>query len=238
MKKFIILGLFVMLPVFIFGEKNSYTVGVNSNEIYSFELQGNEPARITAFEQEFILEVAKRGNFKIEFLEDSFILLLSKIENNTLDMAIDLITVTDERKKTMHFSEAYITTNVVILGNKNNKPKTEDKLVYGITVGSYFKDFLQNKSNIVIEKFDTSELIKELLKNEFDCIVIDKISSDEYLKKYPSLYIVKTLGNESIAIAFSKSLSKDFTDKVDKIIIDMKLDGSLNRLKNKYDIKI
>lgn len=218
-------------------EKSSYTVGINSNENYPFEFKGEEPSGVTGFEKELILEIAKRGNFKIDFIEKPFSQIISGIKDNDLDMGIGLITITDQRKKIMNFSKAYITTEVIVLGNKEKKDEKKDNIIYGITSGSYFKDLLKNKKNItVMEEVDTSKIVESLINQEVDYIIIDKISWDGYIEKNSVLYEKEILKEESIGIALSKNLSEDFTNKIDNIILSMESDGSLNNLKKKYNI--
>lgn len=218
-------------------KKTSYIVGINTNEHYPFEAKGEKVSGITGFEKELILEIAKRGNFKFEFIENSFDLNLKEIENDIIDMGIGIITITNQRKETMNFSKAYIKTEVIVLGNKEKKIIDKDNLKYGMIKGSYFKTLLEDKTNItIVEDIDTSKIIESLINQELDYIIIDRISWDKYTDKNLVLYEKEILGEELIGIAFSKLLSEEFTDKVDNIILNMELDGSLNRLKKKYNV--
>lgn len=240
MKKIILLVIIASTLIFCgkkIIEKETYTVGVNTNEIYPYETKGETPSGVTAFEKDLISEIAKRGNFQIEFRENPFSIIMSEVTNNNLDMGIGLITITEQREKIINFSRSYLTTDVIVLGNKDKNIENKDNLLYGIASGSYFKYLLENKKNItIIEEIDTSKTIESLIKHDLDYVVIDKISWEIYREQHPMIYEKEKLEEESIGIAFSKNLPKEFTNKIDNIILKMEADGSLNNLKKKYNI--
>lgn len=238
--------IFITLVVMLFlgcnekkQEKISYTVGIDSNKIYPFGFLDEKTGEISGFEHDLIVEIAKRAHLKLEFVECSFLLMMSKIKNKEIDMGIGIISITEERKKIMKFSEPYIASQVVVLGNKENNLIDEKRVMYGITKGTYFKQLIDYKENIdILEKIDTEEVIKELILKNIDYAIIDKGVADRYRDKYPILYEKKLLKEDFIGIAFSSYLHNDFINKINNILLEMQLDGSLDNLKKKYGIRM
>lgn len=241
MKKIIIL--IALIGVFLVGcdkkkmEKKSYTVGIDANSGYPFEYKDNESGNINGFEPELIAEVAKRGNFKIDFVESSFLSIIPRVKEGNLDMGIGFITVTDERKKVVNFSEPYYTSRVVALGNKENLNVDKEKLIFGFPKGTHFKNFIKDMKNVVIvEDIDREKVMEKLISKEIDYTIADDRIATKYMKEHPMIYEKRSIRNESVAIVFSKELPESFQKKVNTIIIEMKNDGTLEALKKKYNI--
>ncbi len=243
MKRIIIL--MALLIIFVGGcnkgktEKSSYTVGLDPNKIYPFGIKEGENGEIAGFEHDLLVEIAKRANLKIDMIDSSFLQIISGVQEGKLDIGIGLISITNERKKTLQFSEPYMKSQVVILGNEENKLINEDKIIYGLTKGTYFKHIIENKKNIeIVEDIDTEVVIQKLLSKEIDYAILDRGIADIHIAETPILYKKEILREDSIGIAFSKNLPEQFVHKIDAIILKMKVDGSLDELKNNYKIDI
>lgn len=220
-------------------EKDSYLIGIVSNEIYPFGFKDKKIGKFLGFEYDLMTEIAKRSDLKFSFSEYSFLSMMSKIKKQEIDMGIGIISIIETRKKIMKFSKPYMTSQVVVLGNKENKFINENKIMYGFTKGTYFKKLIDYKENIdFLEKIDTEEVIRELILNNIDYAIVDKKLADGYRKKYSLLYEKEVLKKDFVGIAFSNNLPNSFIDKVNNIILEMEQDGFLDNLKRKYDINI
>lgn len=247
MKRIVILV--ALLTLFFLGcnkkkiEKSSYIVGINLNKIDPFGIKAEESDAendaASGFEYELLLEIAKRANLKIDVIDSSFLQIISGVEEGKLDMGIGFVSITNERKKKLQFSEPYMTSQVIILGNKDNKNINEDKILYGLTKGTYFKHIIENKRDTeIVEDVDMEVVIQKLITKEIDYAILDKKIGYGYIEKSPMLYEKEVLSNDQISIAFSKKMPKKFIDKIDNIILEMKEDGYMDELKNKYKINV
>lgn len=243
MKKIIILT--ALLTLFFVGcnkkkvEKSSYTVGVDPNKIYPFGIKDGDNAKASGFEHDLLLEIAKRADLKIDIIDCSFLQIISGVTEGKLDIGIGLISITNERKKNLQFSEPYMKSQVVILGNKDNKLMNEEKIIYGLTKGTYFKHIIENKKNIeIVEDIDTEVVIQKLIAKEIDYAIVDKGIGHSHIEESPMLYEKELLSEDHIGVAFSKNLPECFINKINGVILEMKKDGYLDELKTKYKIDI
>lgn len=241
MKRIIILT--ALLMIFFAGcskwktEKSSYTVGIDPSTVYPFGVKEGKNAQDLGFENELLLEIVKRANLKIDIVECSFVQMMSGVEKGKLDIGMGLISITSERRKKVQFSEPYMKSDVVVLGNKENKLINENKIIYGFTKGTYFKHIVENKKNVeMVEYVDTEVVIQKLVAKEIDYAIVDKVIAHNHMSESIMLYEKELLSNDLIGIAFSKKLPEHFIDKINTIISKMQEDGSLDKLKNKYNI--
>lgn len=217
--------------------KNSYTIAIDSGGESPSNYIDKETGEIAGFEADLMREIAKRGNFKIDFIEKSFSLIISGVRDGKTDMGVGFISIRDERKKILNFSEPYMETAVVLLANKKNKMASNDGKIYAIAKGTYFKLLIEDKKDIeIVEEVDTNKIIEKLVSKEVDYAITSREIAAIYSEKYPEIYEAKVLQEDLVAIAFYKNISPDFIKEVDKIILEMKADGSLDTLKKKYGI--
>lgn len=90
----------------------------------------NEDKRIVGFEVDLAKAVADRMGAQVEFTDLPFDQLLKAVEEKKADMAISAITVTDERKKQVAFSDPYykLSGYSVVVPKENSSIRNEKDL--------------------------------------------------------------------------------------------------------------
>ena len=142
MKK-IILVLSLLMGILLVGcgskkdEKKVVYVGTNA-EFAPFEfLEGD---KVTGFDMELIAEIGKVAGFEVEVKNQAFDGLLPALQSGKIDLIIAGMTVTDERKKAVDFSESYYTASqVIIVPADNTAIKSFDDLKgknVGVQIGT------------------------------------------------------------------------------------------------------
>jgi polar amino acid transport system substrate-binding protein len=76
---------------------------------------------IVGFDIDFLKAVAKEGGFKVEFKNTAWDGIFAGIEAGKYDAIISSVTITDERKKTMDFSDPYINAGQILVVPKTTK---------------------------------------------------------------------------------------------------------------------
>ena len=79
--------------------------------------------------------LAQAGNFKVEYKHQPWDSLFPALANSDADMLISAVTITDERKQTMDFTEPYFEITQVILVPKGKEIKSADDLKNATKVG-------------------------------------------------------------------------------------------------------
>ena len=174
---------------------------------------------------------------KIENME--FDSLLVALDNGKIDAAIAGMTVTDERKEKVDFSEPYYNAKqVMIVKEDSNIAKASDMSDKKIVViQGYTGETCVKKLGFSYQSFKKgTEAIMELVNGKCDVVVIDSATADKYVKDNKGLKVVednKEFENEEYAIAVKKG-NKELLDQINKSIKKMKEDGTINELAAKY----
>ncbi len=174
---------------------------------------------------------------KIENME--FDSLLVALENGKIDAVIAGMTVTDERKEKVDFSDTYYNAKqVMIVKEDSDIAKASDMkdkkivVIQGYTGETCVKDLGYNYQSFK----KGTEAIMELVNGKCDVVVIDSATADKYVKDNKGLKIVEDndqFGNEEYAIAVKKGNS-ELLDEINKSIKKMKDNGKINELAAKY----
>ncbi len=83
-----------------------------------FELVDEKTKDLTGFDVELMNAVAAKANFEVEWTNVGFDSLLAGISECQYDVAIAAITITEERKATMDFSDPYINAGQIVTVRK------------------------------------------------------------------------------------------------------------------------
>lgn len=215
--------------------KSSYTVGCDMG--YPFVYKDND-GKLTGFEYDLMMEVAKRGRFKLNFIEKKFEDIIPSVVKNELDIGIGSYSITEDRKKIVDFSEHYMNSDVVSVSNKKNIEINNKEPIYAVTKGTYFPNLVKKMGDVkLIEAVSNEKVVEMLIDKDVDYAVFDKDLANIYIKKYPEIYINEILRRDYIGFIFSKELGKEFKRKVSEAILDIDSDGTLLKLKTKYNIQ-
>lgn len=217
-------------------QKNVYVVGVDDSDP-PFLYRNKDTDELTGFEYDLILEIAKRGKFKLELVDVNFYNLIPQLIKENLDLALGTFAITDERKELVNFSESYLESDVVVVGIKDNTKLQEAHPIYSIPKGTIFIDYIKNIKNItIVEELQYDRIIEKMHAHEIDYVLMDKATAVSYCNSDPNLYIKNTIQKTQIALAVSKNISPENLAKINNIILALKKDGTIEILKRKYNI--
>lgn len=163
-------------------------VGMNA-EFAPFESM-NEKQEIHGFDVDLLNEMAKVGGFSVEFKHTPWDGIFAALGNGDVDVVASAVTITEERKKTMNFTDPYYKITQVVLVPPSKNVKSVDDLKklskVGVVLGqtgdiAAQKIFGATSQNIA--RFDTvTLLIKEVENGGVDAAVSDSAVIAHYLK--------------------------------------------------------
>jgi len=197
MKK-IILVLSLLMGILLVGcgskkdEKKVVYVGTNA-EFAPFEfLEGD---KVTGFDMELIAEIGKVAGFEVEVKNQAFDGLLPALQSGKIDLIIAGMTVTDERKKAVDFSESYYTASQVIIVPADNAViKSFDDLKgknVGVQIGTTGDTVISEIKEITNTKYNNgSEAVLALTTQKVDAVVIDNEPAKNFVAKNTGLKVV------------------------------------------------
>lgn len=250
MKKIRAIAIFIMIFSIIHitayassGPTNTKTIRVGTSGTY-YPFTFVEGESLKGFEIDVWNEIGERLGYNIEFKTSAFSGLFGMLDSNKIDVIANQISVTDERKEKYYFSEAYVESGaqLVVKSGQSNTISSLDMVRgknIGVDLGSNYEKILEEKdtgANIITYQ-STDSAFNDLILGRIDGVVIDKISALINIndKKLPLELAGETFEKVDNAFAFAKKDENlELVKKVNKTLNDMKDDGTLEELSNKW----
>ena len=167
-----------------------YVVGTDA-AYAPFESQ-NEKGEIVGFSVDLMQAVAAKGGFQVKFVNTPWEGIFNALTQGDRDLLISSITITDERKQTMDFSNPYFDAQQLIAVRDSSKvTKFADlkSLKVGVqtgTTGDEAVTKLLGKTSTNIKRFESTPLaLKELEAGGVDAVVADNGVVVHYVANNP-----------------------------------------------------
>ncbi len=219
------------------GSEKKLVMGTNAAfPPYEFVNDKNE---IVGIDAEIAAAVAEKLGYELEIKDMEFDSLLTAVQSGAIDFALAGMTVNDERKLTVDFSDTYATGVQVVIVPENSAIKTVDDLtgkkigVQAGTTGDIYctDDFGQD----MVKQYNNGALAVAALKNgQVDCVVIDNEPAKNFVKANEGLKILDTeYAVEDYAAAISKE-NKQLQEDFNKALKELKDEGKIAEIIEKY----
>lgn len=199
--------------------------------------------QVKGFDVDMATEIGKKLGVKTQIVSTDFNGIILALKSGKFDAIISGMSITDERKKQIDFSEPYVMSGQIIIAKNGNEAINKSADLKGKTVGVELGTTGQKSAEKLsglkeIKKYDkTTEALQDLLTGRLDAVIIDEpvgryyISNPEKKGKYKVLN--EKLTSEPMGIGFKKG-DKEFEAAVQKAVNDLKKDGTLSKLSIKW----
>jgi len=168
--------------------------------------------------------------------------LIPALKTGRIDLVISSMTATDERRKSIDFSDPYLSTGLSILVQKKgaiqgiadlDKPGVTVVVKTGTTSADYARDHLQ-KANVLAFSQDTVCAL-EVVQGKVDAFIYDQMSIYQFAKKHPDATrgLLNPFQKESWAIGIRKG-NGGLKDQVNAFLKDFKARKGFDALGDKY----
>jgi polar amino acid transport system substrate-binding protein len=199
-----------------------------------------EDGKVVGFDMDLINEVAKIIGYDIKVETMKFDGLLPALQAKKLDIVIAGVTVTDERKKFVDFSDTYYVSEQMIVVNKTvdagiksfkDFPGKDIGVVLGYTADIVVSEI----EGVNIKRYNgTGEAIMALKAKKLDAIVIDSEPAKNYSSQNDDLAVIESdSAKEEYAIVLRKG-QDDILKKVNDALKTLKENGKYDELIKKY----
>ena len=215
------------------------TVGTNA-EFPPFEFVGDD-GQPDGFDMALIKAVGEKLGVKVEIENMEFSSLVSSI-GNKIDVAIAGMTVTEERKQTVDFSNSYYDAVQYVILPKGSELSTADDLVgktIGVQLGTTGDFIASDIENSTVSSYNKAvDAVNDLINGRVDLVIIDKNPALVFEGKYPDDVVALDGAQfgfevENYAIAMPKG-DTALVDAVNKAVEDLKADGTFDKLVKQY----
>ena len=195
-----------------------------------FEFPQEGSKELTGFDVELVQALGQKLGYKVEMVSMGFDALIPALQAGNIDVAIAGMTITDERKKVVDFTDSYYTSGLMIMVRKDSPVKSIDDLK-GKTIACQIGTTGENKSRSVegatVKAFNTQDEAALELKNGGADAVIGDAPVVEYYMTKAGKDFAKTVGEKMEAEPYGIALKKDnkLTADLNKALADMKKNG-------------
>ena len=182
--------------------------------------------------------IADKLGLELQIDDMDFDAALLSVQQGKADIAMAGVTVTDERKNVMDFSDSYATGIQSIIVPEGSDIASPDDLAgkkigtqRGTTGYIYCSDDFGDENVVAYD--DGLTAVQALNNGQVDAVVIDNAPAKEFVAANPGLVILDTsYAEEDYAIGVAKGSS--LKDAVNAALEELKADGTLQSIVDKY----
>ena len=223
--------------------KGKMVIGVTLYEPMNYK---DESGNWTGFDTEFAQAVCEKLGVEAEFIVIDWDNKIFELDSKKIDCAWNGMTLTDEVKESMDCTKPYVKNEQVVVMKADAVKNYTDvaslkDVTFAAESGSAGEAALKDLSldaNLTSVAAQ-SDALMEVKSGSVQACVIDNTMANAMTGEgtsYSELAQGISLTSEEYGVGFRKD--SDLTAEVDKIIDEMKADGSLQKLADKYNLTL
>lgn len=244
MKKFLALTLVFMMV--LGGAAMAETLKMATNATFPpYEYYDDETGEIVGIDAEVAAAICEKLGYELEIVDMDFDAIVTAVTSGKADFGMAGLTVTDERKLSVDFTDSYATGIQVVIVNEDSEITSVDDLFadgayhkIGVQLGTtgdiYCSGDIQDAGLGEVVAFKVcADTILALKTGKVDCVVIDKEPAKAFVEANEGLKILETeYAVEDYAIALAKD--SELTEQINGAIAELVADGTMQAIVDKY----
>jgi polar amino acid transport system substrate-binding protein len=231
--------------------KGRAVVAVTENAYAPLNFVDAKTGKGIGWEYDAVNEIGRRLNAKITWKLCSWDAMIQAIRDGQFDVGMDGISINDERKAQVDFSDPYMVSRQYMLVRADEKrfadPKAfaaDPKLLIGAQAGTtnfytaVYSVLDGDEKNPRIKLFETfGASVQALAAGDVDMVLMDAGSSKGFIGANPGKYktVGDPMGEDSFGFIFKKG--SDLAKAFNAAIASMKADGTLDKLTYKWFVE-
>ena len=228
--------------------KGRTIVAVTENAYVPLNFVDPKTGQGIGWEYDAFNEIARRLNLKVEWKLSSWDTMIQGVREGQYDVGMDGITINDERKQQVDFSDPYMVSQQFMLVRADEKRFSDAKgfkenkdLLVGAQAGTtnfyvaVYNVLDGDENNPRIKLFDTFGASVQALKSgDVDLVLMDKTSANGYIGANKGAFkiIGGPLGSEEFGFILKKG--SDLVGPINAAIKSLKDDGTFDKLNQKW----
>ena len=206
---------------------------------FSFQ---DESGKLAGFEVEFAQQLAQHLGVKASLKPTKWDGMLASLDSKRIDVVINQVTISDERKKKYDFSTPHTVSGIQALVRKDKagsitKPDDLAGKKVGVGLGTNYEQWLrENVKGVDIRTYDDDPTkYQDLRSGRVDAILVDRLAALDLVKKTGNTMAVAgpAFSRQEAGVALRKG-NEDLLKAVNQAIADMQKDGSMSKLSEKW----
>lgn len=215
---------------------------VTSADQAPFEFFNSSSGAIEGFDIDLAKEIGKRLNMEVLIVDMDFGGILPSLQSGQADMAIAGITRTEEREKTLDFTNDYYQPKMGLVSLLSNPVKDMQNFKgqkVGAQLGSYHQmllDGIRADGNFeVVARNRLLDLVQELLSGNIHAVVMDYIPATKFVSSHrEKLGVVEFVHPNAQAYAIALPKRSVLREKINVVLKQLRDEGFIQTLENKW----
>lgn len=193
---------------------------------------------IVGIDVEIAQAIADKLGRELVIEDMAFDSVIMAVQSGKADIAMAGLTVTEDRKENVDFSDTYTTARQVIIVKEDSDIASPDDLIgkrVGVQLGTTGDIYVDDIEDATVERYGKGfEAVQALLQDKVDAVVIDNQPAEVFVSQNEGIRIVD---EEFTVEEYAAAIAKDNTELLNEVndaIAEMKESGELQAIIDKY----
>ena len=218
------------------------TVATNA-EFPPYEFVSN--GQFTGIDMDMVQAIADELGMELKIENMKFDSIIASVNAGKADIGAAGMTVTEDRKKNVDFTDSYTTSKQVIMVYEDKPNSDEIKGVADLegktigvqlgTTGDIYATDYETDGTARVERYSkAADAIQALKQQKVDCVILDEQPAKNFVEKNDSIKIIEeefTLEDYAMCV---KKGNKELLDKVNAALKKLKENGTLQSIIDNY----
>lgn len=194
---------------------------------------------IVGIDAEVAALIAEELGMELQIEDMEFDSIITAVSSGKADMGMAGMTITEDRKKNINFTDTYATARQVIIVTEDSDIKGAEDLAdktIGVQLGTTGDIYVSDEvEGATVERYNKGfEAVQALSQNKVDAVVIDNEPAKKFVEQQEGTKILdEAYTEEEYAIAIAKD-NTELLDKVNAALEKLKEEGKIDEIVNKY----
>ena len=208
-----------------------------------------EGDKVVGIDAEVMQAICDKIGYTLKIEDMAFDSIIPAVQSGKADVGAAGMTITDERKQEVDFTDTYATAKQVVIVREDAKITSIDDLAgkkvgvqQGTTGDIYASDSVENggfgEENV--DKYSKgAEAVTALTQNKVSAVIIDNQPAQVFVKNANEggnvklVILDEAFADEEYAICVKKG-NTELLDKINKALGELKADGTFDKIVGKY----
>lgn len=220
------------------------TITMSTNaEFEPFEYKDSD--KIVGIDVDIADKIAEKLGLTLKINDVAFDSLVMELQTNKCDFVAAGMTITEDKKENVDFSEPYFDASQSIIVQKGSAVKSRTDLngkTVGVQQGTTGDTYCTNEDGTsdvkvgMVKRYNKgADAVSDLISGRIDAVVIDDFPATKFVEKNSDKIekLSDALTEEQYAIAVQKG-NGVLLDQINAVLKDLKSSGELDQIVNKY----